>query len=207
MAAPEVHERRWSVLAVLAAFLVGGFAVDSPAPANVGQAIDSLQPACDGADYDRRDTDRDGIGDACDPDRDGDGMDDVDEEGAGTDSHDPDTDNDTIMDGADNCPRVVNADQADADGDGRGDACDAGPARRATWVWHCPGNVEDCMPAAEEVVAFAVDKGLGEVFVNFPPLHPQPPEWYKAVVDGASPHGIKVYALSGRNVWIDRPAD
>ncbi|HEY9402250.1 MAG TPA: thrombospondin type 3 repeat-containing protein [Pyrinomonadaceae bacterium] len=36
----------------------------------------------------------------------------------------PDTDNDTIGDGADNCPTNANTDQADVDGDGEGDACD-----------------------------------------------------------------------------------
>jgi hypothetical protein len=48
------------------------------------------------------DTDRDGRGDACDPD----------------------DDNDSILDEVDNCPRVANTDQADTDGDGQGDACD-----------------------------------------------------------------------------------
>ncbi len=36
-----------------------------------------------------------------------------------------DTDGDGIVDGADNCPRVANPDQADADGDGIGNACSA----------------------------------------------------------------------------------
>lgn len=35
----------------------------------------------------------------------------------------PDTDSDGIVDQEDNCPRVHNPDQADSDGDGRGDAC------------------------------------------------------------------------------------
>ena len=37
----------------------------------------------------------------------------------------PDTDSDDILDGPDNCPVHVNSDQADEDGDGLGDACDA----------------------------------------------------------------------------------
>jgi hypothetical protein len=36
-----------------------------------------------------------------------------------------DSDGDAIADDVDNCPQVPNPDQADADGDGRGDACDA----------------------------------------------------------------------------------
>jgi len=35
-----------------------------------------------------------------------------------------DADADAILDGVDNCPSVANADQADLDGDGEGDACD-----------------------------------------------------------------------------------
>jgi hypothetical protein len=54
----------------------------------------------------QRDTDRDGVGDAC-------------QEGGP-----PDTDGDGVPDATDNCPSVANADQADGDHDGVGDACD-----------------------------------------------------------------------------------
>ena len=37
---------------------------------------------------------------------------------------DPDTDGDDVRDSMDNCPTVVNADQADTDTDKIGDACD-----------------------------------------------------------------------------------
>jgi hypothetical protein len=40
----------------------------------------------------------------------------------------PDTDEDSVFDPEDNCPRTDNADQADADLDGFGDACDSCPA-------------------------------------------------------------------------------
>jgi hypothetical protein len=39
----------------------------------------------------------------------------------------PDTDGDLVRDTDDNCPALANADQADADGDGTGDACDITP--------------------------------------------------------------------------------
>ncbi len=52
---------------------------------------------------DQSDINKNGIGDACDPDIDGDG----------------------VLNAKDNCPKVYNPDQADSDGDGIGDACDS----------------------------------------------------------------------------------
>ncbi|TNF38591.1 MAG: hypothetical protein EP329_00140 [Deltaproteobacteria bacterium] len=97
------------------------------------------------------DMDGDAIGDACDPDVDGDGVNeagaavtcddatadcndncpttpnpdqaDLDDDGAG-DLCDADDDGDGVDDDVDNCPRVANGDQTDLDDDGIGDACD-----------------------------------------------------------------------------------
>lgn len=83
------------------------------------------------------DYDNDGIGDNADFDDDGDGMNDTsdafpydqnettDTDGDGIgDNSDADDDGDGIADTTDNCPFIANADQADADNDGIGTACD-----------------------------------------------------------------------------------
>lgn len=79
---------------------------------------------------DQADTDNGGfgdqVGDACDScptdqnfanDTDGDGID---------DACDPDVDGDEVENAADNCPFAANPDQADTDHNGVGDACDGG---------------------------------------------------------------------------------
>lgn len=84
---------------------------------------------------DQADTDRDGLGDACDDDIDGDGIlneadqcpyekEDFDGFQDNDGCPDPDNDNDGVLDGVDNCPNTPNADQADLDRDGKGDVCD-----------------------------------------------------------------------------------
>ncbi len=78
--------------------------------------------------YACRDADGDGQDDDIDQDDDDDGLLDAEEITAGLDTWitNPlaaDTDGDGPDDRADNCPTFTNADQADANGDGRGDAC------------------------------------------------------------------------------------
>jgi hypothetical protein len=100
----------------------------------------------------QRDTDHDGVGDACQgggpPDGDGDGVpdatddcpavpnaDQADADGDGIGDacdttgggHDPDADGDGVPDARDDCPTTPDPDQRDADGDGAGDACDPCP--------------------------------------------------------------------------------
>ncbi len=81
---------------------------------------------------DQADADSDGQGDVCDPDADGDGVAD-----SLVDSLAEylalDTDGDSVKDFLDNCPTVSNADQADADSDDKGDACD--PDADGDGVW------------------------------------------------------------------------
>ncbi|UCF67727.1 MAG: thrombospondin type 3 repeat-containing protein, partial [Acidobacteriota bacterium] len=72
----------------------------------------------------QEDLDEDATGDACDPDADGDGILE-DGDTSGTPGDNPCTGGQTS--GCDdNCPRTANADQADTDADGTGDACEGG---------------------------------------------------------------------------------
>ena len=74
----------------------------------------------------QEDLDGDGAGDACDPDDDGDGVDDDTDNCpvlANPGQEDPDADG--LGSACDNCPADANADQSDVDADGTGDVCDA----------------------------------------------------------------------------------
>ena len=106
-----------------------------PVTDNDGDTIDDYVDNCPNtSNQAQADWDGDLVGDACDPDADGDGAN---GDGAGGPSVfdandlDPnvtiDSDNDTVDDLVDNCRLVINGDQFDTDSDGAGDACDDYP--------------------------------------------------------------------------------
>jgi hypothetical protein len=111
-----------------------------PPPDADGDGVADVDDNCPAAaNADQADVDGDGAGDVCDAqdngDGDGDGVenhaDDCPAEAGPADNGGcplpppADTDGDGTADVDDNCPELTNVDQADADGDGAGDACDA----------------------------------------------------------------------------------
>ena len=110
------------------------------------------------------------------PDRDNDGFADAadacpDASAPGSPSGCPlapvDTDGDTRPDTADNCPAHSNTDQADADGDGIGNACDGAPRGH--------DNDGDGKPALDDRCPTTYGTGADGCPVSSPPPPPPPP--------------------------------
>lgn len=71
-------------------------------------------------------TDGDQLGDACDTDKDNDGILDTNDNCVyHSNPNQLDRDGDSVGDSCDNCPNIANADQIDTDKDGLGDPCDS----------------------------------------------------------------------------------
>ena len=90
---------------------------------------------------DQKDSDGDGLGDACDPDF-------------------IDTDNDGVVDTKDNCEIKFNPDQKDSDGDGLGDACDSITAGVETYN---PGPFGRETPSISENSGFVEEQQLQQL--------------------------------------------
>jgi hypothetical protein len=98
-----------------------------------------------------------------------------------------DTDGDGVADSADNCPTVANAGQADADNDGKGDACDAFPNDPLN---DADGdgfgaNVDNCPFVSNPSQADADNDGKGDACDAFPndPLNDADGDGFGANVD------------------------
>jgi hypothetical protein len=75
-----------------------------------------------------------------------------------------DLDGDGLMDGEDNCPLIANQDQADADDDGLGDACDVEGLPELSGIWHIDGE-SIYSSVSDELVCD--DHGMTEVLGGF----------------------------------------
>ena len=85
----------------------------------------------------QEDSDRDGVGDDCDPDADGDGL----------------------LNERDNCPLSSNIDQIDTDRDSAGDACDNCINIRYDWIYRI--NVNNYFIAAIKIKKMLMVMSLG----------------------------------------------
>jgi hypothetical protein len=111
------------------------------------------------------------VGDACDPDVDGDGIPNDQDNCQNISNPDQsDSDGDGVGDVCDNCPATSNPDQSDMDGDGLGNACDScpdDPQNDADGDGIC-GDVDNCPADANPNQSDADSDGLGDACDNCP---------------------------------------
>ncbi len=117
---------------------------------NCPTVFNPIRPVDSGA---QADFDSDGEGDACD-------LCPLDAGTSICSAPNPnDTDNDGVLNPSDNCPNTPNADQADADADGKGDVCDPCPAEAN------PGSA-GCTVTIYEIKNGTVPAGTSVALVN-----------------------------------------
>jgi streptogramin lyase len=93
-----------------------------------------------------------------------------------------DTDGDGLLDDVDNCPAVANANQADNDGDGLGDACDPPSGYTTPMGGNVTADPVATLPdgsTAPVTITFGSVEAPGETTVTTAPTGPPPPSGFK----------------------------
>lgn len=78
-------------------------------------------------------------------------------------------------------------------------AAGSSPPVRAMWVWD--------RPAVDDLVAFAGEQGVTDLFVSAPNALATSPDlgWYRQLRDATLAAGIRMQALGSETTWIDHP--